>query len=171
MPIPAKAFEDEISLLPKTAAGSVDTFLRLVHTYDRAVLSLALRATGSADLARRIYLDVFLTLRREAGSAMSRNVRARIYRLTAQVCLEHLRQRVSGNGADSVDPLNRALHALTPHERMVLELRIYERLDFEEVAEALDATAAAAASMFARAMGRLRTTLGSAPDGLQCTRF
>lgn len=169
MAIPAKALPYEISLLRKTSAGSVDAFLRLVHTYDRAVLRLALRATGSSELARRIYLDVFLKLRGEAGSAKPESVRARIYRLTAQVCLEHLRS-VSGNGASSADPMDRALQALTPRERMVLELRLYG-LDFEEVAEALDATAAAAASMFARAMGRLRSALGSAPDGLQCTRF
>ena len=58
MPVRTRNTNDEISLLREAAAGSAPAFLGLVQTYDRAVLNLALRATGSSEQAHRIYLDV-----------------------------------------------------------------------------------------------------------------
>jgi RNA polymerase sigma-70 factor (ECF subfamily) len=154
---------DEVSLLRDAAAGSNDAFLQLVRAYDGAVLNLAVRVAGSGEHARHVYREVFLKLHRDLVSIEPGTLRNHIYRLAAQVCLNHLRQgRVyGGEHALEVEPLDRTLRTIRPRERIVFELRHYERLGLREVSETLDISVAAAKVAFVRASGRLRCALAS----------
>jgi DNA-directed RNA polymerase specialized sigma24 family protein len=168
MPVFATETPDDLSPLRDAAGASDDGFLRLVHAYDQMVLRFAMRVTGSSEEARRIYLDVFLKLRRAVAGVRPADLRLWIYRAAAQACLEHVPRRSASRSslAAVADPLVRVIESLTPHERLVFELRRYERLDFDEVGHALNATPAAVKSMFVRTMGRLRNALDSNSETL-----
>jgi RNA polymerase sigma-70 factor (ECF subfamily) len=163
----------EVSLLREAAAGSVKAFLRLVRAYDGAVLNLAVRVADSEEHARRVYREVFVELHHDLGSIEPGTLRTHIYRLAAQVCLKHLqqgsaygREHTSGPGS-----LDRALRTASPRDRIVFELRHYERLGLHEVSEMLDISAAAAKAAFVRVSLRLRCNLARTSGRQGCTEF
>jgi RNA polymerase sigma-70 factor, ECF subfamily len=85
---------DESRLIGEAQAGDKAAFEELVRRYDRGVLRLALRLTGSEDEARDIYQEAFLKLFR----ALPRfrhdcSLETYLYRIVTNVCLDHVRRR------------------------------------------------------------------------------
>jgi DNA-directed RNA polymerase specialized sigma24 family protein len=127
--------------------GSVDAFQQWTSGYDRSVLALALRVTGSEDDARSVYRATFLRLYGSLGSLRADcPLSLHIYRIAADLCLDHLRRR---------SPSTPGLESLAPHERMVLELKHYHGLTLWAVSQVLDTTEETAQEIFLRATGKL----------------
>src|ERR1700691_4423939 len=83
----------DCSLVRKAQGGSQAAFEQLVHTYDRAVLRLALRLTGSASDAQDIHQEAFLKVYKKlAGFRFECSFSTWIYRIVTNVCLDHLRR-------------------------------------------------------------------------------
>ena len=83
----------DCSLVREAQGGSQAAFEQLVHTYDRAVLRLALRLTGSASDAQDIHQEAFLKAYKKLdGFRFECSFGTWIYRIVTNVCLDHLRK-------------------------------------------------------------------------------
>jgi RNA polymerase sigma-70 factor (ECF subfamily) len=81
------------SLVREAQGGNQAAFEQLVHTYDRAVLRLALRLTGSASDAQDIHQEAFLKVYKKLnGFRFECSFSTWIYRIVTNVCLDHLRR-------------------------------------------------------------------------------
>ncbi|MDT7811870.1 MAG: hypothetical protein QOJ42_1786, partial [Acidobacteriaceae bacterium] len=80
-------------LVREAQGGSQSAFEQLVHTYDQAVLRLALRLTGSASDAQDIHQEAFLKAYKKLdGFRFECSFGTWIYRIVTNVCLDHLRR-------------------------------------------------------------------------------
>jgi RNA polymerase sigma-70 factor, ECF subfamily len=83
----------DCSLVREAQGGSQAAFEQLVHTYDRAVLRLALRLTGSASDAQDIHQEAFLKAYKKLdGFRFECSFGTWIYRIVTNICLDHLRR-------------------------------------------------------------------------------
>jgi RNA polymerase sigma-70 factor (ECF subfamily) len=83
----------DCSLVREAQSGSQAAFEQLVHTYDQAVLRLALRLTGSASDAQDIHQEAFLKAYKKLdGFRFECSFGTWIYRIVTNVCLDHLRK-------------------------------------------------------------------------------
>jgi RNA polymerase sigma-70 factor, ECF subfamily len=96
----------DCSLVRKAQGGNQAAFEQLVHTYDQAVLRLALRLTGSASDAQDIHQEAFLKVYKKLdGFRFECSFSTWIYRIVTNVCLDHLRRNraLKKNSAMEVD--------------------------------------------------------------------
>ena len=83
----------DCSLVREAQGGNQAAFEQLVHTYDQAVLRLALRLTGSASDAQDIHQEAFLKVYKKLdGFRFECSFSTWIYRIVTNVCLDHLRR-------------------------------------------------------------------------------
>ena len=130
---------------------STSTFeATLIH--DCSVLGLALRITGSEQAARSIYRETFLGLHGKISSisGSESSLCVLVYRLATNLCLDHLRRMPVAR------PSRPALQALSPHERMVLELKHYHGMKLRTVSEVLNTTEEIAKDILFRATHKMR---------------
>jgi RNA polymerase sigma-70 factor, ECF subfamily len=93
------------SLVREAQGGNQAAFTQLVHTYDQAVLRLALRLTGSESDAQDIHQEAFIKAYKKLnGFRFECSFTTWIYRIVTNVCLDHLRrnQARKRNGGISV---------------------------------------------------------------------
>ena len=87
------SFVQDCSLVREAQRGNQAAFEQLVHTYDRAVLRLAARLTGSASEAQDIHQEAFLKVYKKLdGFRFECSFGTWIYRIVTNVCLDHLRR-------------------------------------------------------------------------------
>jgi RNA polymerase sigma-70 factor, ECF subfamily len=85
---------DDAPLIRAAQQGNAAAFEQLVHRYDRAVLRLTVHLTGSQEDGEDIYQEAFL--RAYINLARFRfecSFYTWIYRITTNLCLDHLRKR------------------------------------------------------------------------------
>jgi RNA polymerase sigma-70 factor (ECF subfamily) len=83
----------DCSLVREAQGGSQAAFEQLVHTYDRTVLRLAFRLTGSQSDAQDIHQEAFLKVYKKLdGFRFECSFSTWIYRIVTNVCLDHLRR-------------------------------------------------------------------------------
>jgi RNA polymerase sigma-70 factor (ECF subfamily) len=141
---------DDSALVRAARLGRTEAFQQLAREYDHSILRLAWRITGSDEDAKSIYRETFLKLHGELGYIDSGNaVCVATYRIAAGLCLEYLRRR------NSKTPSRPAVHTLSPHERLVLELKHYQRLKLRTVSEILNTTEETVRNIFFRATQKL----------------
>ena len=90
----------DCSLVREAQRGNQAAFAKLVHTYDRTVLRLALRLTGSPSDAQDIHQEAFLKVYKKLnGFRFECSFSTWIYRIVTNICLDHLRRnRAHKNG-------------------------------------------------------------------------
>src|ERR1700679_3809981 len=99
-------FAKDFPLGRDAQAGNQAAFGQLVHTYDSAVLRLALRLTGSESEAQDIHQEAFLRVYKKLdGFRFECSFSTWIYRIVTNVCLDRLRrnQARKKNGAREVN--------------------------------------------------------------------
>jgi len=136
---------------------------RWVHDYAEA-----------EDLAQEVMLKVFFQLPRFRADAAFTSW---LWRIAANQCMDHLRKQAA-RPLDLLEELpdqsdggrnrslteteldaHRLLALLAPEERMVVLLRLFADLEFEEIASALEIGTSAAKMRYQRALQRLRETV------------
>ena len=128
-------------------------FRRLVFDYDAAILALALRIAASDREARRLYLETMLRIHQELPHFQFECAfYIWICRHFSAVSLDYLRSKRVVH-PDFVDA---ALDALTPRERMVVELKHYQRESLETIGEMLGMSGEVASNALVRGMHKLR---------------
>ncbi len=94
----------DCSLVREAQGGSQAAFEQLVHTYDQAVLRLALRLTGSASDAQDIHQEAFLKVYKKLdGFRFECSIRTWIYRIVTNVCLDHLRRNRARKKVNAIE--------------------------------------------------------------------
>jgi RNA polymerase sigma-70 factor (ECF subfamily) len=84
-------------LVREVQSGNQAAFEQLVHAHDHAVLRLALRITGSESDAQDIHQEAFLKVYTKlAGFRFECSLSTWIYRIVANLCLDHLRRNRKG---------------------------------------------------------------------------
>ncbi len=130
---------DELALLRRARQGDVAAFEQLVLTYEKKVINLAYRLSGSredaADLAQEALVRVYKSLDRFREQA---RFSTWLYRIVVNVCLDHQRSRKRQQtvsldapleGNDGEVPRQIASDAVDPQEAA-------ERSDLREAVQA-----------------------------------
>ena len=165
------------ALAVRAASGDGEAFDALLMATQRRVAALAFRFLGSREEARdatqEVYLRVYRSLK---GFRPDQEFTGWLYRITTNVCRDHLKRRRSwlplGEGSNepalvddiegrAVDTergalLRRALADLPPQERFALVLHDLEGRSTEEVARMLGIRAVTVRSQLCSARKRLR---------------
>ena len=84
---------DEQELVERSRAGDLDAFNSIVVAYQDRVYSLCLRMLGSPQAAEDAAQDAFLSAYRNAGRMRGQNLRAWLFRIAANVCIDEIRRR------------------------------------------------------------------------------
>jgi RNA polymerase sigma-70 factor (ECF subfamily) len=85
---------DEAALIRAAQAGDAAAFEQLVRAYDQSVLRLALNLLRSSEDANDIYQETFLRVFRNLNSfRFDCSFHTWLYRITTNLCLDHLRKR------------------------------------------------------------------------------
>ena len=177
-------------LVKRAKKGDQDAFERLVLDTQKKVYSLCVLMTGSreegADLAQEAFLKAWQGLKSFQGDS---SFSTWVYRLAANVCIDHLRRQRRRQNIDSgaslddedsgwtepadwnQDPqrkleesersraLSRGLEKLPDHQRQVLVMRELSGLSYQEIGEKLDLDLGTVKSRLARARLALRKIL------------
>ena len=126
--------------------GDSAAFQELVYDYEPLVLRVALYVTGSQEAAQQIYCwvfkDAFVSVNRlNPGSS----VFIWLYRILVRRCLEHCRRHPYVIASDCSDKdfesrLRMAVSSLAPNERVIFQLKQYQRLKIRTLAEIFNVT-------------------------------
>lgn len=181
---PARGAVDpgESDLLAKAQGGNLFAFEEIVRRYQRRVYGTALRIVRRHDLADDVVQDAFL----RAYQALGRFDRQRpfgpwICRIAANLAVNHVRSPESREQAlpeslaetptaepgplgavlesEGREALDRAMDRLSPEQRAVFVLRVFEELSYQEIADALAISPGTVMSRLSRARARLREAL------------
>ena len=176
--------EDE-ALIAAALNGSAYAWEKLVKRYEGRIYNLGLRLTGNAsdamDLMQDVFLGVYQNLHRFRGDA---KFSSWIFRIAHNKAVDLNRRKklfvTPRNTEDDEDPavnipsdddmepdyrmdqqqLNQQVQqmlALIPHEqRLVVELKVYQSLTFEEIADMQDISVNTAKTRFYTALKKLK---------------
>lgn len=177
--------DPDLQLVERFCAGERRAFDRLVRKYQRPLYYLALRyvknEADAHDLTQRAFVRMFKSMSRFRRAA---SFRTWAYRITINLCLNHIRDRRKETVAEVAEDaltaeaeaehiaitrqrsrqLQLAIEQLPPKQRMVLELRVFDDLSFREVAELASCSENAAKVNFHHAVKRLRSLMQPADD-------
>ena len=173
---------DDADLVKEFRRGNQEAFSELVRKYSRPLTLMILKLVRDEDQARDISQTALL--RAYEGFprfTMASSFKTWLYSIALNDDRDHLRRRKvlishevlpelpdpvesAGEQLDkfrNVDRLRAAIAQLPEKQRLTLQLRIYEEMDFREIAEILGGTAAGARGNFFQAAKTLREKLRS----------
>jgi RNA polymerase sigma-70 factor (ECF subfamily) len=161
--------------------GSDEAFTELVKRHSRSLTTMILRITRDEEEAKDISQTVFL----KAYTGLSRFIMASsfktwLYSIALNAVRDHLRRRkpqigskeveeLADSTASSGDRLDRArtlkrmrdaIEELPDRQRLTLQLRVYEGMEYAQIAGILGGTAGGARANFFHAVKTLRNRLG-----------
>lgn len=161
--------------------GSDEAFAELVRRHSRSLTTMILRITRDEEEAKDISQTVFL----KAYSGLSRFIMASsfktwLYSIALNAVRDHLKRRKPEIGSEDVDKLadatassgdrldrartlkrmRDAIEQLPEKQRLTLQLRVYEGMDYAQIAGMLGGTASGARANFFHAVKALRNRLG-----------
>jgi RNA polymerase sigma-70 factor (ECF subfamily) len=167
------------ALVERLRAQDRTAFDELVRTYEASILKLVQRyvqvTEDARDVTQRTFIRVFERLDSYRGES---RFRTWLYRVAVNVAIDHARgtqQAVpieddvaftSSLGTDRLvaaevwRKVNARLADLPPRQRLVVELRLFHDLSFEEIGAIVDSTEDAAKVNYHHAVKRLRSLLG-----------
>jgi RNA polymerase sigma-70 factor, ECF subfamily len=177
---PHGTFEiDDRDLIARAQQGDRQAFTELVTRHQAGVVSLAYRMCGDLRLAEDAAQEAFVRVWQNINSYKPQYAfRSWLYRIAANAALDALRRERPPVGLDSVslaDPgetpeqsaeqdqraaqVRRAIAQLSLPLRMVLILREYQELTYQEIADALDIPVGTVMSRLNSARALLRKEL------------
>ena len=179
---------DEKKLISRILKGDHDAFAQIVTAYEDKVYHLCFRMCGDREEAKDMAQEAFIKAWR--GLAFYKHEAAFstwLYRLTSNVCIDHLRRQKRRAASsltvddeehtqiDIQDPaptpeqqvmeddlretVCRAMGKLPEDFRLVLTLRVVEERSYDEIAEIMDLKPGTVKSRLARAREKLRKIL------------
>lgn len=182
-----KADEDAIdrALLAASASGDAEAFERLYRRHYRRLFDFAARLSGSHDAADEVASEALKVAWRRAGDFEGRSkvttwlfgvayrltlkARARMSKRAGDVAYDddvHA-PRSAGDEVEAAflrSQVARALAALSPEHRTVVELTYYQGLRYSEIAEIIDRPIGTVKTRMLHARARLRELM-STSDG------
>jgi len=170
--------DEDAERVERFRAGDRRAFDELVRRYQRPIFGLVLRYVRDRDEAKDLAQRTFVrALEGLEGFRQRARFRTWLYRIAVNLAKNHLRDRKPRVAVDddvaAVPPVGdahlrsaeertrllRAVDALPPKQRLILELRVYEELSFREVGEIAGCSENAAKVNFHHAVKRLKEAL------------
>jgi RNA polymerase sigma-70 factor (ECF subfamily) len=191
-PTSALAAADEAALVAGCRAGTPEAQRAVFDRYRDRVHAIALHYLRGDDAAAQdVTQEVFVRFfRLAAGFRADARISTYLYRAVANACTDELRRRrrfvfvgdipeslhpedegaaaasFGGAGGNSGDPrIQRAVQSLSPKLRLVVLMRYYDDLSYDEIAAALEITPGTVASRLSRAHEQLARVLGTSFEG------
>ena len=171
----------EEALIRRAASGDDGAFEALVLAHQKQVYNLCLRLSGSPEDAYDLSQEAFIKAWRGlAQYQFGAEFSTWLYRLTRNVCIDHLRQRkrrptvpleTEQDGETAALPLpdsapgpeeralQAAMQALPEDQREILILRVVNDLPYERISEILSLPLGTVKSRLARARNQLKKIL------------
>jgi RNA polymerase sigma-70 factor (ECF subfamily) len=174
---------DEAALIAGCRAGTPAAQRAVFDQYRDRVHAIALHylrgdVEGAQDVTQEVFVRFF---RNAAGFRADARLSTYLYRAVANACTDELRRRrrfvfigdlpeahqpQTSQTDESADPrVQRAVQSLSPKLRLVVLMRYYDDLSYDEIAAALEVTHGTVASRLSRAHEQLQRLLGSSFDG------
>jgi len=162
---------DDIELLRRAGDGDSAAFHALVDRHAQRLYRLAVTLIGNAadaeDVLQETFIGAFRGLRSFEGRASVKTWLTRIlvrqagqwHRNRRRRRLEPLGDSVAASSAEADFDVRAAMGQLSPEHREVLVLREFERMSYEEIAEALDIPRGTVESRLHRARSEMREKL------------
>lgn len=163
---------EEAVLIERVKQGDEKAFEQIFYRYQEKVYNVAYRMTGNRetaeDMTQEVFLRLFQKIRKFKGKS---SFSTWLYRLTVNLCLDHLRKR-DAHPAESLDDIEeealvygktpeddlilkerreavqRIINSLPDRLRAIIILREMEGLSYKELAEAMNCS-----------MGRVKSLL------------
>jgi RNA polymerase sigma-70 factor (ECF subfamily) len=182
---------DDLSLIAECRAGRTDAFGVLVQRYQDRLYPTALRLTGGTEDALDLLQDAFFQSFRKLGSFHGESsFYTWVYRIVVNLALSAKRRRTPklfrdpGSGADfdpaetsaSSDPssnlervereamVQQALDRLAPDHRVVIVMKEFDGMHYEEIAATLGVPIGTVRSRLHRARSELKELLSGFDD-------
>jgi RNA polymerase sigma-70 factor (ECF subfamily) len=177
---PTQSNPADVELLQRVAQRDEAAFAQLYEQFKTRVLNLSYRYLGNREDAEIAAQDAFLRIWNNADQFRgSAQVWTWIYRVTVNVCLTmkiHKQLQLSElsdavpagkdvqpedihNRQHQEEIVQRAMALLPPDQRMATVLSRFEGMSYEEVAQAMNKSVRAVATLLFRARENLRTRL------------
>ena len=170
---------DDRDLIACAQQGDRQAFTELVYRHQDGIVSLIYRMCGDIRLAENAAQEAFVRVWQNLNSYKPQYAfRSWLYRIAANAALDSLRRERPTTDLDSLslpdhgispeqsvednqrtDHVRRAIGQLTPSLRMVLILREYQELTYQEIADALDIPVGTVMSRLNAARAQLRQVL------------
>ena len=166
-------------LMLRVAEGDLDAFNELVRRHQQTAWRIALRFLGdpteAEDIAQEAFLRILAAASRYKPSATFPTY---LYSVVARLCIDHTRRKrpvFTNTLPETVDPspgpataliqkdrdalVRKALDTLPARQRMVVILKYYEGLRYDEIARAMGTTVKAVERLLGRARCALKSSL------------
>jgi RNA polymerase sigma-70 factor (ECF subfamily) len=173
---------NDADLVKEFRKGNRDAFSELVRRHTQPLTMMILKIVRDEEEARDISQSAFL----KAFEALPRFLMASsfktwLYRIAINKAKDHLRKKIPAPDTEFVEQstdsalsvgeklerkrwlkrLRDAVDSLPEKQRLTLQLRIYEEMDYREIARVLGGTAGSARANFFQASRKLREILGT----------
>ena len=168
-------------LMSRVAKGDLDLFEEIVRRHQRTAWRIAFRFLGDSAEAEDIAQDAFLRILAAAPRYKpSATFSTYLYRVVVRLCIDHTKKKrpiFDNTLLKSIDPspgpaatlirkdknalVRRAIGTLPFRQRMVVILKYYEGLRYDEIARAMGTTVKAVERLLNRARTALKTSLFS----------
>ncbi len=175
--------DEEIFSLVRTE-NNEKAFSALYRRYDKRIYSYCLRALGNVEDAQDVFQTVALTIYNKRESFQDGSFAAWLFTITRNTCLKAIRNRkhntelneeihsfesISAHSNDFLlkEALYKAIKTLPDEFREALELRYFDDLSYEEIAETLNISIALAKVRVFRAKKQLLNVLSPVLEELR----
>jgi len=150
------------AMVARVREGQSDAWGELYREFAPAIFRFCRRALPAREDAEDATTEIFMKVKQKIGQYdSSRPFTAWLYKISANHCWDLLRRRHSGQ------EVREALERLPARARMVLILRYYSEMSYDEIAELLGIRRAFVGVLLLRARHRLRDSLvGRRADAL-----
>jgi len=171
--------EPDSSLMARIAAGDMAAFEQLIRRHQSPAWSLAYRFIGdpveAEDIVQKAFMNIYEAASRYRPTAKFRTY---LFLIVANLCRNHRskrREQPTDNLPQITDPsasadqlvlenersaaIRRVLEALPANQRLVVLLRYFEELRYEEIAEVMWTSEKAVDSLLQRARRSLQSHL------------
>lgn len=171
---------DETELLRESRRGNHEAFAQLVRQYERPLTMMIFKMVRdleeARDLSQTVFLKAFEGLPRFLSAS---SFKTWLYRIAVNSVKDHLRKAKPDIAASPIDEipdraalqaeqldkardlkrLHDAVERLPEKQRLTLQLRIYEGMDYRDIGGILGTSEGAARGNFFQAVKNLRETL------------
>jgi len=173
---------NDADLVMEFRKGKTEAFAELVERHSRPLTRMILKMVRDQEEAR----DLSQTALIKAYEGLSRfsmasSFKTWLYSIAINAVKDYVRKKrpivdnealervadLAGSSADRLEQaqlvakLREAIHDLPERQRLTLQLRIYEEMDYQEIAEVLGGSAGSARGNFFQAVKTLRAKLGA----------
>ncbi|HID57207.1 TPA: sigma-70 family RNA polymerase sigma factor [Candidatus Poribacteria bacterium] len=116
---------EEVALIQRVKQGDEEAFEQIFYRYQKKVYNVAYRMTGNRetaeDMTQEVFLRLFQKIRKFRGKS---SFSTWLYRLTVNLCLDHLRKR-NAHLSESLEDVEEGdlAYGKTPEEELILKER------------------------------------------------